>query len=313
VIGIEPKLSVCLITYNHERYIELAVQSALAQQTAFPFEIVVGEDCSTDRTRDILLQLKSQHPDRIRLSLRERNVGAMAHFAQRRLDCRGQYLAILEGDDYWTDPAKLQKQVEALDAHPDWTIAFHRVRCVYEDGSRPDHWYPATVPRDVLSIDDMIRRNFIQSCSAVYRNHVIERLPEFFADLKLGDWPFALMHADRGHVGYLPDEMAVYRIHGQGLWTLTSEVSRYRATLEMLTQMDRYFDGRYHRQFRGTRRRLGAALWLVRCRQLLRSLWHRLSASNASFERRKTLVHTEPEKTVRVSRAPAPESESIGN
>jgi glycosyltransferase involved in cell wall biosynthesis len=269
MIGGEPKLSVCMITYNHERYIEQAVKSALAQETTFPFEIVVGEDCSTDRTRDILLQLKSQHSDRIRLLLHERNMGVMNNFAQTLLECRGQYLAMLEGDDYWTDPGKLQKQVEALDAHPDWTIAFHRVRCVHEDGSQPDYAYPATVPRDVLSIDHIIRRNFIQTCSAVYRNDIVERLPEFFADLRLGDWPFALLHADRGYVGFLPDVMAVYRIHRQGVWSMTGEIARYRSTIEMLTAVDKHFAGRHRRQIRATTHRLKFALFRRRCRQAL--------------------------------------------
>ncbi|HMP08564.1 MAG TPA: glycosyltransferase, partial [Lacipirellulaceae bacterium] len=111
----EVKVSVCMVTYNHERYIAQAVESALAQQTTFPVEIVIGEDCSTDGTRAILAGLAERHPGIVRLRLADANQGAKRNFVGTFAACRGEYVTILEGDDYFTNPAKLQLQADALD------------------------------------------------------------------------------------------------------------------------------------------------------------------------------------------------------
>ena len=108
------KVSVCMITYNHERFIAQAVESALMQETDFDYEIVIGEDCSTDGTRQVLLDLHDRHPDRIRLLLREKNIGASHNFVGTLEACRGEYVAFLDGDDYWTCPNKLQKQANSI-------------------------------------------------------------------------------------------------------------------------------------------------------------------------------------------------------
>jgi glycosyltransferase involved in cell wall biosynthesis len=259
----EVKLSVCVITYNQARYIAQAIDSALLQQVDFALEIVVGEDCSTDQTRAILQDLQARHPARIRLLLQDRNVGMMANFEAVFADCRGQYIAMLEGDDYWTDPHKLQKQVDALDAHSDWTVCFHRVRCVHEDGSQPDFVFPRTPPGEVLSIDDILRRNFIQTCSVVYRR-VIDELPAWLTVLKLGDWPLHILHADRGKIGFLPEQMAVYRIHRDSNWSSQDNISRYRSVLEMLTAVDEHFAGRYRPQVEAARLELISDLLTLR-------------------------------------------------
>src|SRR6202022_1084614 len=136
------KLSVTMITYNHERFIAQAIESALAQRVEFDYEIVIGEDLSTDNTRAIVLDFARRYPDRILPILRDRNIGAMRNFAQTIAACRGQYLAFLEGDDYWTSPDKLQKQVDFLDAHYECAISCHRVRYLYELGSAECDIFP---------------------------------------------------------------------------------------------------------------------------------------------------------------------------
>src|SRR6478752_3440632 len=117
-----PKVSVCIPTYNHEAYIAQAVESVLEQRTNFGVEVLIGEDCSTDRTRQIICELAARHPDKIRLRLAEKNQGAGRNFADLFEHCRGEYVVILEGDDYWTSPNKLQIQVDTLDARPDWAM-----------------------------------------------------------------------------------------------------------------------------------------------------------------------------------------------
>jgi glycosyltransferase involved in cell wall biosynthesis len=120
------KLSVAMITYNHERFIAQAIESVLAQKVDFDYEIVIGEDCSTDGTRAVIMDFQRRCPDRIVVLLRERNIGAMRNLAGTIAACRGKYLAVLEGDDYWTCANKLQKQVDFLDKHPDWAVCCTR-------------------------------------------------------------------------------------------------------------------------------------------------------------------------------------------
>src|SRR5690606_9560707 len=118
-------VSVWMITYNHCAYIEQALDSVLCQETDFPFEIVIGDDCSTDGTREVLLRYASSNPARIRLILHERNVGMIANQNAVFDACSGEFIAMLEGDDYWTDSSKLQRQVDAMRENPECHVSFH--------------------------------------------------------------------------------------------------------------------------------------------------------------------------------------------
>ena len=102
----QPKVSVRIVTYNHERFIGQAIDSVLMQTVNFPYEIVIGEDCSTDNTRRIVMDYRDRYPDKIRLLLHEQNVGQHANIMRTEAACRGRYMANLDGDDYWTDPCK---------------------------------------------------------------------------------------------------------------------------------------------------------------------------------------------------------------
>src|SRR5262245_39083235 len=109
------KLSVLLMTYNHAPFVEQAVRSVLSQRTTFPFDVVVAEDCSTDDTGRIVSRFETQHPGRVRVLRRGKNLGIQANFIDAYAHCRGEYVATLDGDDYWTAPDKLQRQVDFLD------------------------------------------------------------------------------------------------------------------------------------------------------------------------------------------------------
>lgn len=131
------KVSVLMLAYNHAQYIAQAVDSVLMQQVDFDYEIVIGEDCATDNTRDILIRYQQENPEKIRLLLPEKNLGMHDNLIQTFKACHGSsYIALLEGDDYWTSPDKLQKQVDFLDAHADYTLCFHNALILHQDGSR---------------------------------------------------------------------------------------------------------------------------------------------------------------------------------
>jgi glycosyltransferase involved in cell wall biosynthesis len=239
------KASVCMVTYNHERYIAQAVQSVLEQETKFPFEVVIGEDCSTDNTRSILVDLARQNPDTIRLRLAESNQGAKANFLDVVTACRGKYVAMLEGDDYWICPNKLQLQVDALDAHPDWAICFHPTKCVYEEGMQGQSVYPLGWNQAEATLEDLLAANFIPTSSTVFRNGLFGEFPPWFRELLLGDWPLHILNAAHGNIGCLPEVMSAYRIHRNGIWSGRTPVTRMTAIFQMFTAVDHHFAGRY--------------------------------------------------------------------
>ena len=147
----DPKLSVILITYNHETYIEKALDSVLSQVTDFPFEIVIGDDCSPDDTKNIIREYRDKYPDIIRIVHREKNTGRPTlNVYETTMKCRGDYLAYLEGDDYWTDSDKLQKQMDFLNEHPEYIACTHSHKMIDDNGN------DITDP-EILKISDMYK------------------------------------------------------------------------------------------------------------------------------------------------------------
>ena len=147
----DPKLSVILITYNHEKYIEKALDSVLSQVTDFPFEIVIGDDCSPDDTKNIIREYRDKYPDIIRIIHREKNTGRPTlNVYETTMKCRGDYLAYLEGDDYWTDSDKLQKQMDFLNEHPEYIACTHSHKMIDDNGN------DITDP-EILKISDMYK------------------------------------------------------------------------------------------------------------------------------------------------------------
>lgn len=226
-----PKVSVAMLTYNHERFITQAVESALAQQTEFPFEIVIGDDASQDDTRSILLALQRQHPTPINLLLHDPNIGGLRNLAQVLEACRGDYVAILEGDDYWTDAHKLQKQVDYLDAHPEIAICHHDAITVDDNGrSSPGSWHQGKT-RQRETLDELLRGNFIVTCTVMFRNHLFPTFPAWFFDVKIGDWPLHMLNAQHGDIAYLNEVMGAYRVHEDGIWSTKSHLDRISGSI----------------------------------------------------------------------------------
>lgn len=121
-----PLLSVVIITYNHESFIAQTIEGVLMQQVNFPIELIIAEDCSTDNTRKICEEYAKEYPEIIRLITTQNNVGAIKNEHRAMIATKGKYLAFCEGDDYWTDPLKLQKQVDFMELHPEYSVTFHR-------------------------------------------------------------------------------------------------------------------------------------------------------------------------------------------
>jgi len=238
------KLSVAMITYNHECFIRQALESVLAQRVNFDYEIVVGEDCSTDGTRAILMDFYRRYPERIVPLLHDRNIGALRNFQATLAACRGQYLAIVEADDYWTCEDKLRRQVDFLDQHPDYAICCHRAQIRDETaGGRVD-----VIPffaAGSYTIEDLIAFNFISTCTVMYRWGSVGPLPDWFLDLKLGDWPLHILVARSGKIELMDEVMAVYRLHSGGMWTSGQAIDQKYAMMRMMKAVDRHLDFKY--------------------------------------------------------------------
>lgn len=248
-----PKVSVALITYNHAVFIAQAIESVLMQKTNFDCELVIGEDDSSDGTREIVKSYKEQYPDKIRLLLNERNKVIYINgrptgrwnFVNTLQHCTGQYVALLEGDDYWTSSHKLQKQVDYLDAHSECSMCCHNVMQLYEDRSLKPHNIHPFVRKQVYSLGDLLRGNFIATCSLVYRNHLLSEFPDWFYTVAMADWPFFMMIAQYGDIGYLDEAMGIYRIHGKGIWSTVNKSENLRGLASVYQAMLAHLDSSY--------------------------------------------------------------------
>lgn len=220
-----PKVSVYMLTYNHARYLDEALRSVLAQKTHFPIEIVIGEDCSTDGTQQIVMRWQQEHPARINALLHKQNLGMLPNAIATYRACRGEFIAFLEGDDYWTDPHKLQRQVDAIEAHPEWSGCFHRVQYVDESGSSLDKVFPDRL-RTEVDFEELCAGNPVQTCSLMLRRSALPEIPEWICGLPMGDWPICLLAALNGPLGMLPDVMASYRVHRASFWSSQTWLKR---------------------------------------------------------------------------------------
>ncbi len=252
------RVSVLVTAYEHERYIAQALDGILEQDVDFSFEVLVGDDASTDGTRAVIAEYARAHPQTIRTFLPDTNLGlgGKAIFAELVERARGDFLAVLDGDDFWIEAGKLRRQVSYLEEHPECSMCFHEVLCRYEDGSRPD--VPFTGVHDPAEVDmhQLLDGFQMGSCSPVFRRAAISPLPSWYFGVPWGDGPLYLLAAERGAIRYLPDVMAVYRIHDHGMYR---GLSRRRA-LELRA---RYYEGiRVPPSFEAHRRRRLAESWV---------------------------------------------------
>lgn len=239
------KVSVEMVTYNHERFIAQAIESALMQQVDFDYEIVIGEDASTDNTRDIVIGYQRRNPDKIRLLLPEKNLGGHKNAIQTHKACQGEYIALLDGDDYWTSPHKLQKQVDFLHSHPEYAMCFHDAMTFYEDRTRESHSYCPANQKEISTLEDLLVENFIPTCSVMFRRGLFDEFPDCFNTLKMGDWPLHILNAQHGKIGYINEVMGAYRVHRGGVWSRLNAIQAFQAYIEFLDKMNTYLDFKY--------------------------------------------------------------------
>lgn len=235
-------VSVCMITYNHELFISEAIDSIVTQKANFKFELVIGEDCSTDRTREICIEYKEKYPDIIRLLLPDKNLGMMPNFIETINSCKGKYIALCEGDDYWTDAHKLQKQVDLMEQYPDYSMSAHAasiLMCEQFDEQKLD--------KSVLTLEDIIAEDWgIMTASILFRKDALD-IPEWFSTIKNGDYGLQLLLSLKGNIGYLADNMCVYRQHFGGVSSTLKPLNQTAWIIYLLYTFDKYTNHKYGR------------------------------------------------------------------
>lgn len=261
-----PLVSVCMTTYNHEAYLAQAIESILAQQTSFDVELVLGEDCSTDQTGTICRAYAAQHPDRVRLVTSESNVGWRANYRRTFDACRGRYVAYCDGDDWWTNPHKLQRQVDAMEADPGCGMCFTRADNYYQATGcfEPDHevhytdFYHLLCTLTICNCTTLARRELIQQ---YYDQVHPDEHPEWMTD----DAPMWLWFSVRSRICYMPFVSAAHRRLPQSVSHSTSHQRRI-AFCDALMDVSLWFDTHYGEglnRFRILRRRSSVALWVL--------------------------------------------------
>ena len=239
-----PLVSVVCITYNHGEYLRDALDGFLSQETDFPFEIIVHDDCSTDGTTDILREYAEKYPELIVPLYEEQNCysrGIRVIHPMMTDVAKGKYIAICEGDDFWCDPKKLQRQIEYLEQHEDCSLVLH-------NGYGLDIQSGKKTPIDpyeksgIISTHDAIceKKNLPPTASMVFRRQHILEMPEFFLNAGVGDRPRRMYLALRGHIYYMHEKMCVYRMNVAG--SFSQRVKNEAVRKECLDKMLAFFD-----------------------------------------------------------------------
>lgn len=239
------KVSVCMIAYNHQAFIAQALESILTQKTNFPFEIVVGDDNSNDDTATICESFAARFPGKIRYYRREKNIGMMPNFIETLQACGGQYIAICEGDDYWTDENKLQRQADFLDIHPDYSLCCHN-HFVSTKGKMIDGGKDFKEEIRTVATEEYLLHPFFHTTSYFFRNIAMPRpLPGWYTNVLAGDHFLVLFLAMNGKIGCLNKRMSVFRNHGSSVSFTRTALDIKQNFVHHLELFDQYSGARF--------------------------------------------------------------------
>jgi glycosyltransferase involved in cell wall biosynthesis len=229
-----PRVNVIIATYNHVRYLRQAIEGVLAQE-GVSFDITIIDDVSTDGTGAIIEEFAAAHPERIQVSCPPVNLFSSAELRRAVNRCEAEFIALMDGDDYWIDPAKLRKQVAMLDEDPGLSMCFHDCVIVDEDG-QPVHnsFFWLEPPHARTAYRDMAEKNYVPGPSPVIRRKAIWPLPNWIDSCEWSDWPLHLIAAEYGPIAFIPEPMAAYRVHPGGQWSAISAEERFEVTRRFL-------------------------------------------------------------------------------
>jgi glycosyltransferase involved in cell wall biosynthesis len=216
------KVSICCLTYNHSNYIRDCLNGFINQKTDFNFEILIHDDASLDNTPQIIREYEKRYPEIIKPIYQNENKfskeGGGMNIRYNFPRIQGKYIALCEGDDYWTDPLKLQKQVDILENNQDYILCFHDVIIQYtRKNSYKTYRMIGSLEKDILETEDLIRPWFIPTCSILYRKVLIDTYPKWISITDSGDIALILFLSTLGKFYYFNEVMGIYRKHDNGI------------------------------------------------------------------------------------------------
>ena len=250
--GTIPLVTTKTITYMHEKYIRECIEGILMQKTTFPVQVLIHDDASTDATADIMREYERKYPKLIQCFYQKENTYRKPNRRDLMKDYHdavaGKYIAICEGDDYWTDPLKLQKQVEFLEANPDFSICAHNALIHYEDGEKEDSLFNPTDQKPIINTEDLIRKWSFATASIVVRRSMMKRYDDdpYLKKVYNGDLFLALMMSLEGPIYYMPGLMSVYRRFNLQRY-IGKESYIIRKRIELLKVFDETSELKYHK------------------------------------------------------------------
>lgn len=245
-------VSVCMITYGHELYIKEAIESVLMQHTDFDYELIITDDCSPDATENVVRSLIESHKNghRIRYTKHKENLGMMPNFVYTLKQCNGKYIALCEGDDYWTDPLKLQKQVDFLETNPDYIMCFHLCEFLRSGENSVNEVSKQSLGsvNYEFTIGNLLKYWNIPTAAVVYRNILPIHYPDWFTNVASGDIALLMLLYEQGKFKLFEEYMSVYRITGEGASKthVNYKMIYYRAKL--YTYLNEYFNYKYEKE-----------------------------------------------------------------
>lgn len=246
-------VSINCITYNHEKYIRKAIESFLMQKTSFEYEIIIGEDCSSDGTKGIIMEYVEKYPEKIRIITSDNNVGARENARRIFHASNGKYIAVCEGDDYWIDPYKLQKQFDYMENNLECGLVFSNVK--YLNDKTKKIKINKVLEEKKFYLEDVILNGggFIPTCTIMYRKYLMNKPPRFYKEASIGDYPLQIICSLYGHVYCLRDFTAIYRVDVNNSWTnkelknmnKSKLISSKKKIIDVLDMFNNYTDNKY--------------------------------------------------------------------
>lgn len=251
-----PRLSVIVPTFNHGKFITQTLDGILQQKTNFDVEILIGDDASTDNTSLIIKEFQKRFPDKIKAFLHPKNLGPSEpkmlggknNVTFLFQQATSQYIALCEGDDYWTNPHKLQKQVDFLDVNPEYALTHHQLEIIYEDGSATQLFNEENQP-ETSELKDLLADEswFLGTASTVFRNTIRGEFPDWWLKTASGDLGIFILTTQYGKIKYFAETMGIYRKHSGGMTTIHTpqNVDFLTNRMEMFRELQEYFNPKF--------------------------------------------------------------------
>jgi glycosyltransferase involved in cell wall biosynthesis len=238
-----------MITYGHENFIEEAINGVLMQECDFELELIVANDCSPDRTDEVILGIIENHPRAtcIKYVKHENNLGMMSNFIYALQQCEGEFIALCEGDDYWTDSKKLQKQVDFLKSNLDYVLCFHKAEVIkiVKNKKQERRMFYHSYDKTDYTANDVLNSWLIPTASMVFRN-VITNFPAFLREAFHGDVALQVYLCEYGKMRFMDDSMSVYRINDGSVTVSTiSDENHFNKLIKQYELMNLFFGLKY--------------------------------------------------------------------